>query len=111
MVCQPTVEPVGDALGLRHPADAGFLIHHPVAFGYRELSEQEKPFARCGGDPIGIAATGVKEYRLRGLGTLPGPFDQFIFNLEWAQSLEFFQCEEVSHERCSVVNSSTRSSA
>ena len=89
MVCQPTVEPVGDAIGLRHPADAGFLIHHPVAFGYRELSEQEKPFAGAGGDPIGIAATGVEEYRLRSLGTLPCPLNQFIFDLEWAQTRIF----------------------
>src|SRR4249920_1796912 len=98
MVCQPAVEPVGDAFGLRHSADAGLLIHHPVTLGYRELSEQEESFAGGGGDPIGIATTGVEEYRLRSLGTLPCPLDQFIFDLEWAQRLEFLQCEEVSHE-------------
>ena len=57
---EPGVEARRDAVGLRHPADPGRLVHHPLALGDRELAEQEEAFARRGGDPVGIAAAGIR---------------------------------------------------
>ena len=74
------------------------MLHHPLALGDRKLAEQEKPFAGRGGDPVGIAAAGVQERRLRRLGGLLRQLDQLVLDLEWAQSLEFSQCEDVSHD-------------
>ena len=67
---KPCVEARRDALGLRHPADSGGVLHHPLAFGDGELAEQEETFARRGRDPVGIAAAGIQE---RGL-CRPGRF-------------------------------------
>jgi len=58
------------------------MLQHPLAFGDRKLAQQEETFARSGGDPVGVAAAGVQECRLRRSGGLLGKLDQFVFNLE-----------------------------
>jgi hypothetical protein len=89
MVSEPAVESVGDAFGLRHPADAGCLIHHPLALSDCELTEQKKAFARGSGDPIWIAAAGIEKDGLRGLCALLCPIDEFVLDLERAECFEF----------------------
>ena len=64
VLSEPRFETASDALGLRHSADTCGMLHHPLAFGDRELTEQEETFARSGGDPVGIAAAGVEKCRL-----------------------------------------------
>src|SRR5207302_1689217 len=76
------------------------------AFGDGKLAEQEETFARRGGDPIRIAAASVQEHGLSRPGRGFGEVDEFVLDLERAQSLKFFQREDVSHyvllfERCS----------
>ena len=45
---------------LGHAAHAGRQVEHALALGDRELPEQEERFARLGGDPVRVAATGVQ---------------------------------------------------
>ena len=86
---EPRFETARDALRLRHSADTGGMLHHPLAFGDRELTEQEEAFARSGGDPVGVAAASIEKCRLCCSRSLLGEFDQLVFNLERAQRLEF----------------------
>src|SRR6267378_7744580 len=95
MLGEPCLETSSDSLRLRHSADTGGMLHHPLAFGDRELTEQEEAFAWSGGDPVGVAAAGIKECRLRRAGGLLGELDQLIFNLKRAQRLEFTELHEV----------------
>ena len=90
-------QPVGDALSRGHAAEAGRMLHHPLALGDRELAEQKEALARGGGDPIGVAAPGVEERRLRGAGRLLRELDQLVLDLERAQGLELLQGHEVTH--------------
>jgi hypothetical protein len=76
MLGEPGFETASDTLKLRHPTDTGGMFHHPLAFGNRELTEQEEAFARSGGDPGGVAAARVEECRLRRTGGLPGEMDR-----------------------------------
>ena len=48
-------------------------------------------------DSVGIAATGIQERRLRGPRSRLGQLDQFVLDLEGAQSFEFTQRKDVSH--------------
>ena len=89
-------------LGLRHAADPGGMIHHPLALGDGELAEEEEALARRGGDPVGIAAAGVQERGLRGPRRLLGQLDQLVLDLERAQSFEFAQGEDVGHAQLLV---------
>ena len=98
MFFEPGIEPDRDALRLRHAAEAGGMLHHALALGDRELTEQEKAFARRRGDPIRIAAAGIEECRLRRPRRLLGELDQLVLDFERTQSLEFAQCEDVSHD-------------
>src|SRR5881397_1713632 len=76
---------------------AGRMLHHPLALGDRELAEQKEALARGGGDPVGVAAPGVEERRLRGAGCLLRELDQLVLDLERAQGLELLQGHEVTH--------------
>ncbi len=88
MLGEPCLETSSDSLRLRHSADTGGMLHHPFAFGDRELTQQEEAFARSGGDPVGVAAASIEECRLRRTGGLLGEFNQLVFDLERAQRLE-----------------------
>jgi len=65
VLVEPCFKPLCNALGLRHSAQARRMLHHPLAFGDRELTKQEKSLARCGCDPVGIAAACIEKGRLR----------------------------------------------
>src|SRR5262249_46529130 len=80
-----------------HTPDARGMLHHPLAFGDGELSEQKKALARGGGDPVRVATAGVQECRLRSLGGLFGEVDELVLDLERAQRLEFFQGQKIGH--------------
>jgi len=84
MLRKPRGEPGGDAAGLRHAADAGWMLHHPLALGQRELSEEEEALTGGGGDPVGIAAASIEEGGLGRPGGGFGEIDQFILDLERA---------------------------
>src|SRR5881409_1495413 len=73
------------------------MLRHPLALGDRELAEQKEALARGGGDPVGVAAPGVEERRLRGAGRLLRELDQLVLDLERAQGLELLQGHEVTH--------------
>ena len=94
---EPRVEAPRDPAGLRHASDPGAYLHHPLAFEDRELAEQEEALAWRGGDPVGIAAAGIEEGRLRGLGGLLRQAPQLVLDLERAQGLELAQGREFSH--------------
>ena len=64
------------------------MLHYPLAFSDRELPEQEKAFARRGGNPVGVAAARIEKDGLRCPGIFSGKFDQFIFDFKWTQSLK-----------------------
>src|SRR5882762_3697424 len=96
MLGEPCLETSSDSLRLRHSADTGGMLHHPFAFRDRELTEQEEAFAWSGGDPVGVAAAGIEECRLRRAGGLLGELDQLIFNLERSQRLEFTELHNVN---------------
>ena len=69
MFIEPSLEPAGDAAGLRHSTDPGRMLHHTLALGYSELSKQEKSFARRGSNPIRISPAGIQESGLSRLGS------------------------------------------
>src|SRR4029453_1515019 len=50
-----------------------------------------------GGDPVGVAAPGVEERRLRGPGRLLRELDQLVLDLERAQGLELSKGHDVAH--------------
>src|SRR5215813_5537558 len=89
---------MGDASCLWHAADAGRVLHHPPALGHGKLAEQKKTLPRRGGNPIGIAAAGIEERRLRGARRLLSETDQLILDLERAEGFEFTQREDVGHD-------------
>ena len=70
---------------------------HALALGDRELAEQEEGATRLGRDPIGIAATGIQEGRLRGPGGFLGQAYQLVLDLERAERLEFAKGQQFSH--------------
>ena len=72
------------------------MLHHPLAFGNRKLAEQEEALAGGGGDPVGIAATGIQKGRLRSLRSLLGELDQLVLDLERAERFEFVEVYEFS---------------
>jgi hypothetical protein len=82
MLGEPGVEARGDAVGTRHAANAGRQVHDPPALGDRKLAEQEEAVARRGGDPVGVAATGIEERGLGRPGGLLGEGDQLVLDLE-----------------------------
>ena len=88
MLVEPGFEPTGNAAGLRHSTDPGGMLHHALALGHRELSQQEKPLARRGRDPVGISAAGIQESGLSGPGRCFRQIDEFVLDLERTQSLE-----------------------
>ena len=90
-------EPAGNSLCLRHAAHPGRMLHHPLAFGDGELSQQEKAFPRRRGDPVGIASPGVQKGGLRPLRSVLGEIDEFVLDLEGTQRLEFFQGQDIGH--------------
>jgi hypothetical protein len=94
---EPRIEASRDAAGLRHATDPGAYFHHPLAFEDGELAEQEEAFARRGGDPVGVAPSGVEEGRLRGLGGLLRQAPQLVLDLERAQGFELAQRGKLSH--------------
>jgi hypothetical protein len=98
MLAKPSLEAGRNAIGLRHSADSGRMLHHTLALGHRKLTEQEKPLARCGRNPVRIAAAGIKEGCLGRLRCCLRQVDQFVLDLEWTQSLEFTQCHNVGHD-------------
>src|ERR1043166_8061313 len=98
VLLEPRFQPRRDAVRGRHAADAGWVLHHALAFRDGELAEQEKPFPRRGGDPVGIAAAGVEKGGLRRPRRALGELDQLVLDLERAQGLEFFQREKIGHD-------------
>src|SRR5262249_34890046 len=60
--------------------------------------EQEEALARRRRHPVGIAAAGIEECRLRGARGLFGEMDQLVLDLERAQGFEFAQCQDVGHD-------------
>jgi hypothetical protein len=92
---QPRLQPGRDPLGLRHAAQPGRMLHHPLALGDGELPEQEEAVARRRGDPVGIPPAGVEERRLRDPRGLLGQLDQLVLDLERAERLVLFELHVV----------------
>ena len=93
----------GNARCLRHAADAGRQIHHALALGHGELTEQEERLARLGGDPVRVAATGVQIGKRRLLRALRRSLGEEILDLERAELLVLRQIQVV--HRCFLRNS------
>src|SRR6476661_9814385 len=98
LFCEPRLESPCYTFCLWHSAYPGRMLHHAFALGDSELAKQEETLARRCGDPIGIAAAGIQECGLSSPGCLLRQTDQFILDLEWAQSLEFAQGKFISHD-------------
>jgi hypothetical protein len=90
---EPASQAGGDALGRRHAGDAGGMLHHAPGLREGELAEQEEALARLGGDPVGVAASGIEERGLGGLRGLLGELDQLVFDLERAHLVELFEVD------------------
>src|SRR5690348_6760754 len=98
MLCEPGVEPVRDAVCLRHSTNSRRPVHHSLALGDGELAEQEEPFTGCRRDPIRISTAGVQEYGLGCPGRFLSQADKFILDLEWTKGLEFPQRRQFRHD-------------
>ena len=79
----------GDAVLVRHPAEAGF-VPDALALLEREGADDQLGLSRRRRHPVGVSTTGVEELvgrRLR-LGEVSGIGDELILELERAQYLE-----------------------
>jgi hypothetical protein len=74
------------------------MVHHTLALCKGELAEQEEALARCGGDPVRIAAPSIEEGRLRRPRRLLGEIDKLVFDFKGAKRFKFLQCANVGHD-------------
>ena len=81
------LEPAGNARRLGHAAHAGRQVEHALALGDGELAEQEERFARLGGNPVRVAATGVQVGDGLLLRRLQGHLGEEVLDLEGAELL------------------------
>src|SRR3982751_5587633 len=98
MFGKPGLETASDAIRLRHSADPGGMIHHTLALGKRELPEQEKSLARRGRNPVRIATARIEKGGLGRPGCRLRKIDEFILDLEGAQSFKLLQRQNVGHD-------------
>src|SRR5690349_10079829 len=71
------------------------MVHHALALCDGELTKQKVSFARCGGNPVGIATACVEKCRLCGPRGFLGQPDQLIFDLKRTQSFKLAKLEKL----------------